>query len=1040
MAKLRLLKIYPAKFIAIIFFILLFGAYAKIFAIFSPGQTIDPNCAPLDSGCTVAFNFLTPTGSASQLTNFPTFNQNTTGTSANILGGNGGQILYQSGANITSKLSNGTAGQVLTSNGTTLAPSWTTVSASPISIVNSSNLFSTGLIGTGSGVTTISDSIFLGSSAGSSSLYASNSNFLGKTAGFSATNASDSNFLGNSAGSSAVNAYSSNFFGNSAGYAATYASDSNFLGNFAGLSATSASNSNFFGNGAGYSAVNASNSNFFGSSAGYGANASYSNFIGSSAGNGATDSSYSNFIGSSAGSGAVSASWSNFFGFSAGSAATNATQSNFFGNGAGYRATNASNSIFIGQSTGYQDTVDNTKNIADWSILIGSGIKTGGFKNSILLGGTTNFFSPVTNTKTNQFMLVPSITEMRLRGIDYSLPSSQGGANTILSNNGSGLLTWTSPSVSSQWTTTGSNINFNTGDVAIGNNATAGTLSLIDGTIYSPNFISSQTIGADADIKNVGTAGYLLLNGTTTANKYGNFGMVEIPSTNVNNITANIKGSQSMVSDYGTGILNQATGSQSTIDLFSNGTINQGLGSGSYVYNDADGTIGQARGADILVDNAAGGNINYAKGSGNYVDNEANGVIYDGRATQSFVENFGTGSMTLAYGSDASINNTYTGLISDAWGVSGNITNSGGGTITTARTYGSSVSNTVGSTIGTLYGLSIGGPSNVWSNAGTITTSYGIYLGSSIDVGATKYAIYSGSLSNSYYAGRVGIGAASPGYSLEVGNNTVSGVVARFRSSTGYCDINPITTSLSCSSDINLKKNIVNSNGVEFVLQTVPDLKNKTTLEKLSYLTPVNYNWKEELDTDPKHIGFIAQEMEQIFPDLVSTDSVTGLKSISYASITPYLVDSIKEMNLKISDLASLDTTKATSLGSLIKSFLADEYNRIDKIFVKTVVTDGIEMKDSITGDTYCVVITNGELNKVKGKCGEEITVNPIIEPEVKTDINPEIKTDLQPEVKKELPVETITELPSEAVTTPSVEINSEPENIKAPEKEVTNL
>lgn len=48
----------------------------------------------------------------------------TGGAIANISGGLGGQILYQSSANTTTKLPNGTAGQVLMSQGTTLAPVW----------------------------------------------------------------------------------------------------------------------------------------------------------------------------------------------------------------------------------------------------------------------------------------------------------------------------------------------------------------------------------------------------------------------------------------------------------------------------------------------------------------------------------------------------------------------------------------------------------------------------------------------------------------------------------------------------------------------------------------------------------------------------------------------------------------------------------------------------------------------------------------------------------------------------------------------------
>jgi hypothetical protein len=165
------------------------------------------------------------------------------GLATNIAGGSGGQILYQSAVDITSKLSNGSFGQVLTSNGTTLPPSWETISgaAPPITIVGPNNLFSTGLTGTGAGV-----------------LIATYSNFFGENAGNAATNASFSNFFGENAGNAATSASRSNFFGENAGNTATGASYSNFLGAGAGSSATSAHDSNFLGSGAGSTATSAS--------------------------------------------------------------------------------------------------------------------------------------------------------------------------------------------------------------------------------------------------------------------------------------------------------------------------------------------------------------------------------------------------------------------------------------------------------------------------------------------------------------------------------------------------------------------------------------------------------------------------------------------------------------------------------------------------------------------------------------------------------------------------------------------------------------
>lgn len=106
----------------------------------------------------------------------------------------------------------------------------TTYQNLPISVVNTTSLFSTGLSNTGlnaSGVTS--------------------SNFFGPNAGRDATNANYSTFMGFYAGGSATNANNSNFFGNNTGYQATNANNSNFIGYNAGKNATNASNSNLFG-------------------------------------------------------------------------------------------------------------------------------------------------------------------------------------------------------------------------------------------------------------------------------------------------------------------------------------------------------------------------------------------------------------------------------------------------------------------------------------------------------------------------------------------------------------------------------------------------------------------------------------------------------------------------------------------------------------------------------------------------------------------------------------------------------------------------
>jgi hypothetical protein len=144
--------------------------------------------------------------------------------------------------------------------------------------------------------------------------------------------------------------------------------------------------------------------------------------------------------------------------------------------------------------------------------------------------------------------------------------------------------------------------------------------------------------------------------------------------------------------------------------------------------------------------------------------------------------------------------------------------------------------------------------------------------------------------------GKVGIGTSSPLYLLHAGNVSTSGVVARFENSSGYCDINPTTTSLTCTSDIRLKKNIVT-------------LDASTTLENLNKLNAVTYNWNTEDNASSTHAGFIAQEVQPLFPDLVATDE-SGLLSVSYSGFIPYLVQAVKTLTEMLGDMKEIFVSK----------------------------------------------------------------------------------------------------------------------------------
>jgi hypothetical protein len=128
--------------------------------------------------------------------------------------------------------------------------------------------------------------------------------------------------------------------------------------------------------------------------------------------------------------------------------------------------------------------------------------------------------------------------------------------------------------------------------------------------------------------------------------------------------------------------------------------------------------------------------------------------------------------------------------------------------------------------------------------------------------------------------------AEQPSQQLDVQGN------ARFRNvgSDPYgfnLNITSDGTLTTTSSDIRLKENVEPLNN---------------SLEKLLKLSGVTYNW---IGQEGKRIGFIAQEVEKVIPELVFTNNNTEdkIKGIHLDNITAVLVEAIKEQQQTIEDL-----------------------------------------------------------------------------------------------------------------------------------------
>lgn len=152
-------------------------------------------------------------------------------------------------------------------------------------------------------------------------------------------------------------------------------------------------------------------------------------------------------------------------------------------------------------------------------------------------------------------------------------------------------------------------------------------------------------------------------------------------------------------------------------------------------------------------------------------------------------------------------------------------------------------------------------PSNGLLSFGTSATSFAL--------GATPILMPRMSITSQ---GNVGIGTTSPSVSLQVAGDIIA-------------------NSIAGSSDARFKSNI---NPIENPLQKVQQLRG------------VTFDWKtkefpERAFSDNRALGFIAQEVEKVLPEVVQTEkTVEGYKSVQYDKVVALLVEAIKEQQKQI--------------------------------------------------------------------------------------------------------------------------------------------
>lgn len=194
--------------------------------------------------------------------------------------------------------------------------------------------------------------------------------------------------------------------------------------------------------------------------------------------------------------------------------------------------------------------------------------------------------------------------------------------------------------------------------------------------------------------------------------------------------------------------------------------------------------------------------------------------------------------------------------------------------------------------------------------------------------------------------GNIGIGK-KPSYKLDVAGDIATSGVYR------------------TTSDIRLKSDIQDLSGC---LDKIVQLKGKSYMKKKSYPISVNNSTlnyisdsikfnttylsssKEEINSPTKQFGFIAQELQPVFPELVSQNN-EGYLSIDYMGLIPVIVEAIKEQ----------------------KTALEKQEAEIEKI-ITTLNT--LEKVNNINSETYHLNIHKTEIDYELGNKHKSAIIN----------------------------------------------------------------
>jgi len=444
------------------------------------------------------------------------------------------------------------------------------------------------------------------------------------------------------------------------------------------------------------------------------------------------------------------------------------------------------------------------------------------------------------------------------------------------------------------WSQSGPNVYYNNGYAGIGTATPATPLNVVSANDYLNTFLSgSSSVGTWLTLGNTGGGAQWTFISTGSGNGEGASNLVIHPGTTLGGVSSF------------TGLQLQPNGMVGidTRNLTSTLTVN---GSGSFTGSVGIGTTTPSATLAVTETNGANyGNAVYA----NTLVPGANGIM--GESDVPIPGGTGPGGGNIGvFGLTSSTNGA--GVYGDAWAATG-VTYGVVGTVSSPQGF-------AGYFLGNSYfsgnvGIGTTNPTTALEVSGTVAATTFSGSGSALTSLPANAALLNASQTftgQNSFSGNVGIGTAGPSALLDIKSQATSagGIRLEDPSDTGFWNITidpngdalvfsftnrwpgigyaylvPGSAGLITTSDRRVKKDIAAMG---------------PCLDRVMALKPSTFRYKTSDEGTPVNYGFIAQDIEEQFPDLVLERN--GLKTLVGDGITAINTRAIQDLNQKLED------------------------------------------------------------------------------------------------------------------------------------------